>query len=195
MFRGILSPLRLPVSPLRHEGAGGRHVTGFAWAGPWVRAPFIFPGHGASTTGWGDPHARSRKTDPHLHRGAEASTPPSQNTIGWGDPYAQSWKTDPHLHRGVEASTPPSQNTPGGVTLTPRAGKQTPISTVAWRPLTHSLPVPAPYIKVGGAGRIRTADKGFADLCLTTWPRRRMLPLSTVQTGGRCTRQHRAPSL
>ncbi len=26
--------------------------------------------------------------------------------------------------------------------------------------------------KGGGADRIRTGDKGFADLCLTTWPRR-----------------------
>ena len=25
--------------------------------------------------------------------------------------------------------------------------------------------------KIGGTGRTRTADKGFADLCLTTWPR------------------------
>ena len=25
--------------------------------------------------------------------------------------------------------------------------------------------------KNGGTGRTRTADKGFADLCLTTWPR------------------------
>ena len=28
---------------------------------------------------------------------------------------------------------------------------------------------------VGGAGRNRTADKGFADLCLTTWRPRRLL--------------------
>ena len=28
----------------------------------------------------------------------------------------------------------------------------------------------------GGAGRIRTADKGFAGLCLTTWLRRRAFP-------------------
>ncbi len=27
----------------------------------------------------------------------------------------------------------------------------------------------------GGADRNRTGDKGFANLCLTTWPRRRVL--------------------
>ncbi len=31
---------------------------------------------------------------------------------------------------------------------------------------------PLSYLKNGGDGRIRTADGGFADLCLTTWPRR-----------------------
>jgi hypothetical protein len=36
-------------------------------------------------------------------------------------------------------------------------------------------------LKFGGAGRDRTADKGFADLCLTTWrPRRRNLPDNTI---------------
>ena len=35
-------------------------------------------------------------------------------------------------------------------------------------------------LKTGGAGRDRTADKGFADLCLTTWrPRRASLHDST----------------
>ncbi len=33
--------------------------------------------------------------------------------------------------------------------------------------------------EIGGAGRNRTADKGFADLCLTTWrPRHRVKELS-----------------
>ena len=30
--------------------------------------------------------------------------------------------------------------------------------------------------KAGGDARIRTGDKGFAGLCLTTWPRRRVTP-------------------
>ena len=46
------------------------------------------------------------------------------------------------------------------------------------------------YSKFGGAGRDRTADKGFADLCLTTWRprlwRKRILsddPLHRLSTG------------
>ena len=32
------------------------------------------------------------------------------------------------------------------------------------------LPIP-PFGQIGGTSRIRTGDKGFADLCLTTWLR------------------------
>src|ERR1700677_1628652 len=37
------------------------------------------------------------------------------------------------------------------------------------------------FRKFGGARRNRTADKGFADLCLTTWrPRPRVKPFPTL---------------
>src|SRR6202050_4385447 len=38
--------------------------------------------------------------------------------------------------------------------------------------------------RVGGAGRNRTADKGFADLCLTTWRPRRLLVARANHTIG-----------
>src|SRR5271156_105750 len=40
----------------------------------------------------------------------------------------------------------------------------------------------------GGAGRNRTADKGFADLCLTTWRPRRMLVAEANHSIGCATR-------
>ena len=33
----------------------------------------------------------------------------------------------------------------------------------------------------GGGDRIRTGDKGFADLCLTTWPRRQIKKLIVLK--------------
>src|SRR5579863_1813087 len=44
-------------------------------------------------------------------------------------------------------------------------------------------------IENGGAGRNRTADKGFADLCLTTWRPRRLLLAEanhSIGSAGRC---------
>ena len=37
----------------------------------------------------------------------------------------------------------------------------------------YALPAEPRPQYVGGDARIRTGDKGFAGLCLTTWPRRR----------------------
>ncbi len=39
-------------------------------------------------------------------------------------------------------------------------------------------------VNSGGEARIRTGDKGFAGLCLTTWPLRRLLKRPIVKPAG-----------
>lgn len=69
------------------------------------------------------------------------------------------------------------KNTPYGVQLIPAAGVEPARPCGHWILSPARLPVPPLRQKithdwihpVKGGNRIRTDDKGFADLCLTTW--------------------------
>ena len=88
---------------------------------------------------------------------------PSRRGTRWAA-CAENLSWAPRLEPAVRAPAPPSRRAlarhPGGAPALPNAK-----TARSFRP-------DRPFSLLRGAARIRTGDKGFAVLCLTTWPRR-----------------------